>query len=104
VRVEIMGSQKCRIVGKSQSLLVMINPMIAPHTRIVFEYLFRVIYIMHSRPWRMLTGDGAEVRVAAAGGPLGRYTESAGLVFSRKFERLTVEIDCTNRRSNYTWA
>eukprot|EP01047_Picozoa_sp_COSAG01_P109314 COSAG01_NODE_38194_length_492_cov_12315.529262_1_plen_59_part_00 len=58
---------------------------------------------MYSRPWWILTGDGAVVRVAAAGEPLGRYTES-GLVFSRKFERLTVEIDCTNRRSNYTWA
>jgi hypothetical protein len=28
VRVEIMGSQKCRIVGKSQSAVVMINPII----------------------------------------------------------------------------
>jgi hypothetical protein len=27
VRVEIMGSQKCRIVGKSQPALVLINPM-----------------------------------------------------------------------------
>jgi hypothetical protein len=28
VRVEIMGLQKCRIVGKSLSVLIMINPMI----------------------------------------------------------------------------
>ena len=28
VRVEIMGSQKCGIVGKSQSVLIMINPII----------------------------------------------------------------------------
>jgi hypothetical protein len=32
VRVEIMGSQKCRIVGKSQSVLMMINPMIFTRT------------------------------------------------------------------------
>eukprot|EP01047_Picozoa_sp_COSAG01_P055261 COSAG01_NODE_6132_length_3775_cov_3.629183_2_plen_214_part_00 len=31
---EIMGSQKCRIVGKSQSVLIMINPIISPRTRI----------------------------------------------------------------------
>jgi hypothetical protein len=28
VRVEIMGSYKCRIAGKSQSVLMMINPII----------------------------------------------------------------------------
>jgi hypothetical protein len=33
VRVEIMGSQKCRNVGKSQSLVIMINPMISTRTR-----------------------------------------------------------------------
>jgi hypothetical protein len=33
VRVEIMGSQKCGIVGKSQSVLMMINPMISTRTR-----------------------------------------------------------------------
>eukprot|EP01047_Picozoa_sp_COSAG01_P027483 COSAG01_NODE_1814_length_9172_cov_220.138212_12_plen_55_part_00 len=33
VRVEIMGWQKCRIVGKSQSVRIMINPMISPRTR-----------------------------------------------------------------------
>jgi hypothetical protein len=33
VRVEIMGSQKCRIVGKSQSVLIMINPIIFTRTR-----------------------------------------------------------------------
>eukprot|EP01047_Picozoa_sp_COSAG01_P046872 COSAG01_NODE_4432_length_5031_cov_3.848540_5_plen_66_part_00 len=34
VRVEIMGSQKCEIVGKSQSVLaMMINPMISARTR-----------------------------------------------------------------------
>jgi hypothetical protein len=30
VRVEIMGSQKCRIVGKSQSVLMMTNPFSSP--------------------------------------------------------------------------
>jgi hypothetical protein len=34
VRGEIMGSQKCRIVGKSQPVLIMINPIISPATRI----------------------------------------------------------------------
>jgi hypothetical protein len=29
--VEIMGWQKCRIVGKSQSVLIMINPIIFTH-------------------------------------------------------------------------
>ena len=43
-------------------------------------------------------------KVAAAGEPLGGYVESAGMVFTRKFERLTVQVDCTNRLSNYTWA
>jgi hypothetical protein len=33
VRVEIMGSQKCRIVGKSQSVLIMIDPIIFTRTR-----------------------------------------------------------------------
>jgi hypothetical protein len=33
VRVEIMGSQKCRIAGKSQSVLMMINPIIFTRTR-----------------------------------------------------------------------
>jgi cytochrome bd-type quinol oxidase subunit 2 len=33
VRVEIMGSQKCRIVGKSQSALILINPVIFTRTR-----------------------------------------------------------------------
>eukprot|EP01047_Picozoa_sp_COSAG01_P007663 COSAG01_NODE_293_length_19376_cov_41.772060_15_plen_150_part_00 len=33
VRVEIMGSQKCGIVGKSQSLLIMNDPMISTRTR-----------------------------------------------------------------------
>eukprot|EP01047_Picozoa_sp_COSAG01_P043379 COSAG01_NODE_3847_length_5644_cov_25.352209_6_plen_108_part_00 len=32
VRVEIMGSQKCRIVGKSQSVLIMIDPIISTLT------------------------------------------------------------------------
>jgi hypothetical protein len=31
--VEMMGSQKCRIVGKSQSVLMMINRMIFTRTR-----------------------------------------------------------------------
>jgi hypothetical protein len=34
VRVEIMGSQNCRILGKSQSGLIMIDPMIFTRTRI----------------------------------------------------------------------
>jgi|EP01047_Picozoa_sp_COSAG01_P062549 hypothetical protein len=33
VRVELMGSQKCRIVGKSQSVLTMSNPIISTRTR-----------------------------------------------------------------------
>eukprot|EP01047_Picozoa_sp_COSAG01_P034554 COSAG01_NODE_2602_length_7394_cov_2.281563_2_plen_126_part_00 len=33
VRVETMGSQTCRIAGKPQSVLVMINPMIFTRTR-----------------------------------------------------------------------
>jgi hypothetical protein len=33
VRVKIMGSQKCGIVGKSQSVLIMIDPMISTRTR-----------------------------------------------------------------------
>jgi hypothetical protein len=33
VRVEIMGSQKCRNVGKSQSVHIMINPIISTRTR-----------------------------------------------------------------------
>jgi hypothetical protein len=34
VRVEIMGSQQCRIVGKSQLVLIMIDPVIFTRTRI----------------------------------------------------------------------
>jgi hypothetical protein len=34
VRVEIMGSQKCGIVGQSQPVLIMINPIIFTRTRI----------------------------------------------------------------------
>eukprot|EP01047_Picozoa_sp_COSAG01_P002225 COSAG01_NODE_58_length_30193_cov_12.302020_8_plen_102_part_00 len=33
VRVEIMGSQKCGIVGKSQPVLMMVNPIIFTRTR-----------------------------------------------------------------------
>jgi hypothetical protein len=33
VRVELMGSHKCRIVGKSQPVLVVINPIISTRTR-----------------------------------------------------------------------
>jgi hypothetical protein len=33
VRVEIMGAQKCRIAGKSQSVLMMTNPIISTRTR-----------------------------------------------------------------------
>jgi hypothetical protein len=33
VGVEILGSQKCRIVGKSQPVLMMIDPMISTRTR-----------------------------------------------------------------------
>eukprot|EP01047_Picozoa_sp_COSAG01_P033587 COSAG01_NODE_2478_length_7613_cov_477.283737_4_plen_335_part_00 len=35
VRVEVMGSQNCRIVRKSQSVLMMINPIIFTRTRTV---------------------------------------------------------------------
>jgi hypothetical protein len=28
-----MGTQKCRIVGKSQSVLIMVDPMISTRTR-----------------------------------------------------------------------
>eukprot|EP01047_Picozoa_sp_COSAG01_P090733 COSAG01_NODE_22515_length_852_cov_1.183267_2_plen_132_part_00 len=38
VRVKIMGSQTCRNVGKSQSVLIMINPMISTRTRICTRY------------------------------------------------------------------
>jgi hypothetical protein len=37
VRVAIMGSQKCRNVGKSQPALIMINPMIFTRTRTPVE-------------------------------------------------------------------
>eukprot|EP01049_Picozoa_sp_SAG25_P010623 SAG25_NODE_1181_length_3670_cov_3.991319_2_plen_64_part_00 len=37
VRVEIMGSQKCGIVGKSQPALIVINPMIFTRTCSVGE-------------------------------------------------------------------
>lgn len=43
-------------------------------------------------------------KVAAAGEPLEDVVESAGAVFSRKFEGLTVSVDCTKRLSNYSWA
>jgi hypothetical protein len=36
VRVEIMGSQQCGIVGKSQSVLMMIHPMISTRTRTTY--------------------------------------------------------------------
>jgi hypothetical protein len=39
VRVEIMGSQKCRIVGKSQSVLIMISPIISTRTRTILPVL-----------------------------------------------------------------
>jgi hypothetical protein len=42
-------------------------------------------------------------RVAAAGAPLGDCVESAGMVFTRQYERMTVSVDCTKRVSNYTW-
>jgi hypothetical protein len=33
VRVKILGSQKCRIVGESQAVLIMIDPIISTRTR-----------------------------------------------------------------------
>ena len=33
VRVEIMGSQKFRSTGRSQTIRIMINPIIFPRTR-----------------------------------------------------------------------
>jgi hypothetical protein len=42
VQVEITGSQKCQIVGKSQSVITMISPMIFTRTRtVVGRYLRR---------------------------------------------------------------
>eukprot|EP01047_Picozoa_sp_COSAG01_P056871 COSAG01_NODE_6503_length_3629_cov_17.985269_7_plen_125_part_00 len=41
VRVEIMGSQNCRIVEKSQSLHIMINPIIFTRTRTQMAYVCR---------------------------------------------------------------
>ena len=38
VRVEIMGSQKYRIVGKSQSVLMMIHPIIFTRTRTLIRH------------------------------------------------------------------
>ena len=43
-------------------------------------------------------------KVAAAGEPVAGYVESAGMVFTREFERLTVHVDCTNRHSNFTFS
>eukprot|EP01047_Picozoa_sp_COSAG01_P046947 COSAG01_NODE_4444_length_5017_cov_4.901179_4_plen_409_part_00 len=39
VRGEIMGSQKCRIVGKSQSVIIMTNPIIFTRTRRPQDYV-----------------------------------------------------------------
>ena len=59
VRVEIIGSQNCRIVGKSQSVLIMINPIISTRTR--------MMYVM-PLCWRRVIA--AQHRLAGAG--LGR--------------------------------
>jgi hypothetical protein len=41
VRVEIMGSQKCRTVGESQSVLIMIDPIISTCTRTTMPLVLR---------------------------------------------------------------
>jgi hypothetical protein len=40
-----MGSQKCRIVGKSQSVLMMINPMISTRTRMHGGLSCRLVFV-----------------------------------------------------------
>jgi|EP01047_Picozoa_sp_COSAG01_P034766 hypothetical protein len=52
VRVEIMGSQKCGTVGKSQSVLMRIDPMISTRTR-------TRIYIRYRRA--VVVGNGRQV-------------------------------------------
>eukprot|EP01047_Picozoa_sp_COSAG01_P000858 COSAG01_NODE_17_length_39991_cov_30.596160_17_plen_51_part_00 len=39
VRVEIMGSQKCDMVGKSQSVLITISPMISTRNAMRASFL-----------------------------------------------------------------
>jgi hypothetical protein len=39
VRVEIMGSHKCGIVGETQSILAMIDPVISPRIRIGSQWV-----------------------------------------------------------------
>jgi hypothetical protein len=49
VRVEIMGSHKCRIAGKSQSVLIMINPIIFTRTRTVHCHRRRAFEVLTTR-------------------------------------------------------
>jgi hypothetical protein len=46
VRGEIMGSQQCSIVRKSQSLLIMIDPLISTRTRMCKGGVMRTV-----SPW-----------------------------------------------------
>jgi hypothetical protein len=69
VRVEILGSQKRRIVGKSQSVVIMINPIIFTRTRMYHMYCQHVFVLLCGgavpRPVRA-QGDAPAVR---GGGP-----------------------------------
>jgi hypothetical protein len=59
VRVEMMGSPKCRIVGKSQPVHIMINPIISTRTRIVAADLECVSdHLEPVQPWAAGTGAG----------------------------------------------
>jgi hypothetical protein len=58
VRVEIMGSQKYESVGKSQSALIMIDPIISPRTRIRTG-------ARRQRVCGVLAGEGRKSRVPA---------------------------------------
>jgi hypothetical protein len=72
VRLEIMGSQNCRIVGKSQSVLMMFNHMIFTRTRMCaccadddirgddpgpWEGVAGGVSLMHVLPWTRVHPD-----------------------------------------------
>ena len=62
VRVEIVGSQKCGIVGKSLSVLGMIDPMISNRTRRRWRSCF-IEWTVHGRPsWRGFSRRGSSSR------------------------------------------
>eukprot|EP01047_Picozoa_sp_COSAG01_P054562 COSAG01_NODE_5977_length_3921_cov_3.697541_5_plen_130_part_00 len=88
VRVEIMGSHKCRIVGKSQSVLMMISPMIFTRTRMMMTVCAGQLHTTAVRPSPHPARGQQQAPTRTGGGGGG----SGGDCYARVTERSRLQI------------